>query len=93
MIPLLMIPISLMIPDMLNWCIYPAFQTCVEVTKGTYMLVLFLPCATALLLMGMGYNQANTPHNDVYSGARISGVLTFAFFFLMSFVLLTVSPY
>lgn len=93
MIPLLMIPISLMIPDMLNWCIYPAFQTCVEVTKGTYILVLFLPFATALLLMGMGYNQANTPHNDIYSGARISGVLTFAFFFLMSFVLLTVSPY
>jgi hypothetical protein len=54
---------------------------------------LFLPFATALLLMRMGYNQANTQNNDVYSGARISGVLTFAFFFLMSFVLLTVSPY
>ena len=92
-VPLLMIPISVMIPDMLNWCIYPAFQTCVEVTKATYIFVIFLPFATALLLMGMSYNQAKTQQNDVYSGARISGILTLAFFFLMSFVLLTVSPY
>ncbi len=92
-VPLLMIPISMMIPDMLDWCIHPAFRTCVEVSKATYIFMLFLPCATALLLMGMGYNQSGTRHNDVYAGARISAILTFAFFFLMSFLLMTVSPY
>ena len=92
-VPLLMIPISLMIPDMLNWCIHPAFRTCVEVGRGAYVLILFLPFGTALLLMRMGYNQSNTYQNDVYSGARISAILTFAFFFLFSFMMLTVSPY
>jgi len=92
-VPLLMIPISLMIPDMLNWCIHPAFRTCVEVGRGAYVLILFLPFGTALLLMRMGYNPSNTYQNDVYSGARISAILTFAFFFLFSFMMLTVSPY
>ncbi len=92
-VPLLMIPVSFMIPDMLDWCIHPAFRTCVEVSRGTFISMLFLPCATALLLMGMGYNQSGTRHNDVYAGARISAILTFAFFFLMSFMMMTVSPY
>ena len=92
-VPLLMIPISMMIPDMLDWCIHPAFRTCVEVSKATYIFMLFLPCGTALLLMGMGYNQSGTRHNDVYAGARISAILTFAFFFLMSFLMMTISPY
>ncbi len=92
-VPLLVIPISLMIPDMLDWCIYAAFRTCVEVSKATYMFMLFLPFGTALLLMAMGYKRSNTHQNDVYSGARISAILTFAFFFLMSFMLMTVSPY
>jgi hypothetical protein len=43
--------------------------------------------------MAMGYNQSGTEHNDVYAGARISAILTFAFFVLMSFALMTVSPY
>ena len=73
-VPLLMIPISMMIPDLLDWCIHPAFRTCVEVSKATYIFMLFLPCATALLLMGMGYNQSGTRHNDVYAGARISAI-------------------
>ncbi len=92
-IPLLMIPIALMIPDMLDWCIHSAFRDCVEVSEGTYMFMLFLPFGTALLLMGMGYQQSTTHQNDVYFGARISAILTFAFFFLISFVMLTVSPY
>lgn len=92
-VPLLMIPVSFMIPDMLDWCIHPAFRTCVEVGRGAYMFMLFLPFATALLLMGMGHNQSSTQHNDVYAGARISAILTFAFFFLMSFMIMTVSPY
>ncbi len=92
-VPLLMIPVSFMIPDMLDWCIHPAFRTCVEVSRGTFISMLFLPCATALLLMGMGYNQSGTRHNDVYAGARISAILTFAFFFLFSFMMLTISPY
>ena len=92
-VPLLMIPISMMIPDLLDWCIHPAFRTCVEVSKATYIFMLFLPCGTALLLMGMGYNQSGTRHNDVYAGARISAILTFAFFFLMSFLMMTISPY
>ena len=92
-IPLLMIPVSLMIPDLLNWCIHPAFRTCVEVGRGTFVVLVFLPFGTALLLMRMGYQQSNTYHSDVYSGARISAILTFAFFFLFSFAMLTVSPY
>lgn len=92
-VPLLMIPVSFMIPEMLDWCIHPAFRTCVEVGRGTYIVMLFLPCATALLLMAMGYKQSGTEHDDVYAGARISGILTFAFFVLMSFALMTVSPY
>lgn len=92
-VPLLMIPVSFMIPDMLDWCIHPAFRTCVEVSRGTFIFMLFLPCATALLLMGRGYNLSGTRHNDVYAGARISAILTFAFFFLMSFMMMTVSPY
>ena len=92
-VPLLMIPVSFMIPDMLDWCIHPAFRTCVEVSRGTFISMLFLPCATALLLMGMGYNQSGTRHNDVYAGARISAILTFAFFFLMAILMMTVSPY
>ena len=93
LVPLLMIPISIMMPEMLDWCIYPAFSTCVEVGRGAYAFVLFLPFGTALLLMRMGQNQSSTQHNDVYSGARISAIITFAFFFFTSFVMMTVSPY
>ena len=91
-VPLLMIPVSFIVPSALDWCRHPAFRECNEVDEGAYIFMLFLPFATALAIMTMGVREKGLPESEVLAGAKISGVLTFAFFAMMSFLIMTIHP-
>lgn len=93
LVPLLMIPVAFLVPSMLDWCRHPAFRECNEVGDGAYILMLFLPFATALAVMTMGTKGPGNDDNEILAGAKISAVLTFAFFAILSFMMLTISPY
>ena len=54
--------------------------------------MLFLPLGTALIILNIGMRKANGPDNSVLMGAKISTALTFAFFAMMTFLMLTVHP-
>ena len=57
-----------------------------------FLFVLFLPLGTALIILNIGMREANGPDNGVLMGAKISTALTFAFFAMMTFMMLTVHP-
>ena len=83
---------SFIVPSVLDWCRHPAFRECNEVDEGAYIFMLFLPFATALAIMTMGVREKGLPESEVLAGAKISGVLTFAFFAMMSFLMMTIHP-
>ena len=56
------------------------------------MFIMFLPLGTALMILNIGLRKANAPDNSVLKGAKISTVLTFAFFAMIAFMMLTVHP-
>ena len=91
-VPLLMIPLAFLVPFMLDWCRHPAFRECNEVDDGAYFLMLFMPFATALAVMTMGAKGPENYDNEILAGAKISAVLTFAFFAILSFMMLTIHP-
>ena len=43
--------------------------------------------------MAMGMSGPDVRYNETLAGAKISAVLTFAFFAIMSYMMLTISPY
>ena len=92
MVPLLMIPVSFFIPSILNLCTHPAFRECTVVNDATFMFIMFLPLGTALMILNIGFRKANAPDNSVLMGAKISTALTFAFFAMIAFLMLTVHP-
>jgi len=91
-VPLLMIPVSFSIPSILNLCTHPAFRECTVVSDATFMFIMFLPLGTALMILNIGLRKANAPDNSVLKGAKISTALTFAFFAMIAFMMLTVHP-
>ena len=91
-VPLLMIPLAFLVPLMLDWCRHPAFRECNEVDDGAYFLMLLMPFATALAVMTMGAKGPENYDNEILAGAKISAVLTFAFFAILSFMMLTIHP-
>ena len=91
-VPLFMIPVSFIVPSVLDWCRHPAFRECNEVDEGAYIFMLCLPFVTALAIMTMGVREQGLPESEVLAGAKISAVLTFAFFAMMSFLMLTIHP-
>ena len=91
-LPLLMMPVSFIVPSVLDWCRHPAFRECNEVGTGAYIFMLFLPFGTALVITTMGLNASDDHDNELLAGAKISGVLTFAFFAMMSFLMMTIHP-
>ena len=54
--------------------------------------MLFLPFGNALVITTMGLNGSGDHDSELLAGAKISGVLTFAFFAMMSFLMLTIHP-
>ena len=91
-VPLLMISVSFSIPSILNLCTHPAFRECTVVSDATFMFIMFLPLGTALMILNIGLRKANAPDNSVLKGAKISTALTFAFFAMIAFMMLTVHP-
>ena len=91
-LPLLMMPVSFIVPSVLDWCRHPAFRECNEVGTGAYIFMLFLPFGTALVITTMGLNASDDHDSELLAGAKISGVLTFAFFAMMSFLMMTIYP-
>jgi len=91
-VPLLMIPVSFSIPSILNLCTHPAFRECTVVSDATFMFIMFLPLGTALMVLKIGLRKANGRDNSVLKGAKISTALTFAFFAMIAFMMLTVHP-
>ena len=91
-VPLLMIPVSFSIPSILNLCTHPAFRECTVVSDATFMFIMFLPLGTALMILNIGLRKANAPDNSVLKGAKISTALTFGFFAMIAFMMLTVHP-
>lgn len=91
-LPLLMMPVSLIVPSVLDWCRHPAFRECNEVGTEAYIFMLFLPFGTALVITTMGLNGSGDHDSELLAGAKISGVLTFAFFAMMSFLMMTIHP-
>lgn len=91
-LPLLMMPVSFIVPSVLDWCRHPAFRECNEVGTGAYIFMLFLPFGTALVITTMGLNASDDHDSELLAGAKISGVLTFAFFAMMSFLMMTIHP-
>ena len=53
---------------------------------------MFLPFGVALMMMAIGSKPSNKNNNEILLGARISGVITFAFFFIFMIAIYTVSP-
>ena len=91
-LPLLMMPVSIIVPSVLDWCRHPAFRECNEVGTGAYIFMLFLPFGTVLVITTMGLDGSGDHDSELLAGAKISGVLTFAFFAMMSFLMLTIHP-
>ena len=91
-VPLLMVPVSVMIPEVLNLCIREWFTTCHEIGGGGMAVILFLPFGVSLATMRIGPILSKQHHHQIFLGARISAVLNFAFFLMMMFLILTVSP-
>ena len=91
-VPLLMVPVALMIPQVLNLCIREWFTTCHEIGGGGMAVILFLPFGVSLATMSIGATSSKQHHHQIFVGARISAVLNFAFFLMMMFLILTVSP-
>ena len=91
-LPLLMMPVSFIVPSVLDWCRHPAFRECNEVGTGAYIFMLFLPFGTALVITTMGLSASDDHDSELLAGAKISGVLTFAFFAMMSFLMMTIHP-
>ena len=54
--------------------------------------MLCLPFVTALAIMTMGSKGPAGHEDELLAGAKISAVLTFAFFAMMSFLMLTIHP-
>ena len=90
--PLLMLPVSISIPEVFNLCATEWFVTCNEIGKGGMSLIMFLPFGVALIMMAIGSKPSNQSNNEILLGARISGVITFAFFFIFMIAIYTVSP-
>ena len=90
--PLLMVPVSLFIPEAFNLCATEWFVTCNEIGKGGMSFIMFLPFGVSLMIMTIGSKPSNKNSNEILIGARISGVITFAFFSLLTFALFTISP-
>ena len=90
--PLLMLPVSISIPEVFNLCATEWFVTCNEIGKGGMSLIMFLPFGVALMMMAIGSKPSNQSNNEILLGARISGVITFAFFFIFMIAIYTVSP-
>ena len=90
--PLLMLPVSISIPEVVNLCATEWFVTCNEIGKGGMSLIMFLPFGVALMMMAIGSKPSNQSNNEILLGARISGVITFAFFFIYMIAIYTVSP-
>ena len=90
--PLLMLPVSISIPEVFNLCATEWFVTCNEIGKGGMSLIMFLPFGVALMMMAIGSKPSNQNNNEILLGARISGVITFAFFFIFMIAIYTVSP-
>ena len=90
--PLLMLPVSISIPEVFNLCATEWFVTCNEIGKGGMSLIMFLPFGVALMMMAIGSKPSNKNNNEILLGARISGVITFVFFFIFMFAIYTVSP-
>ena len=90
--PLLMLPVSISIPEVFNLCATEWFVTCNEIGKGGMSLIMFLPFGVALMMMAIGSKPSNQNNNEILLGARISGVITFAFFFIFMIAIHTVSP-
>ncbi len=90
--PLLMLPVSISIPEVFNLCATEWFVTCNEIGKGGMSLIMFLPFGVALIMMAIGSKPSNQSNNEILLGARISGVITFAFFLLFTVAIYTISP-
>ena len=90
--PLLMLPVSISIPEVFNLCATEWFVTCNEIGKGGMSLIMFLPFGVALMMMAIGSKPSNKNNNEILVGARISGVITFAFFLLFTVAIHTISP-
>ena len=90
--PLLMLPVSISIPEVFNLCATEWFVTCNEIGKGGMSLIMFLPFGVSLMIMAIGSKPSNQSNNEILLGARISGVITFAFFFIFMIAIYTVSP-
>ena len=90
--PLLMVPVSVFIPEAFNLCATEWFVTCNEIGKGGMSFIMFLPFGVSLMIMTIGSKPSNKNSNEILIGARISGVITFAFFSLLTFALFTISP-
>ena len=90
--PLLMLPVSISIPEVFNLCATEWFVTCNEIGKGGMSLIMFLPFGVALMMMAIGSKPSNKNNNEILLGARISGVITFVFFFIFMAAIYTVSP-
>jgi hypothetical protein len=54
--------------------------------------ILFLPFGVSLATMRIGPTLSKQHHHQIFLGARISAVLNVAFFLMMMFLILTVSP-
>lgn len=91
-LPLLMMPVSFIVPSVLDWCRHPAFRECNEVGTEAYIFMFFLPFGTALVISTMGLNGSGDHDSELLAGAKISGVLSFAFFAMMSFLMMTIHP-
>jgi len=90
--PLIMVPVSLFIPEAFNLCVTEWFVTCNEIGRGGMSLLMLLPFGVSLMIMAIGSKPSNKNNNEILVGARISGVLTFVFFLMLMFVIYTVSP-
>ncbi len=90
--PLLMVPVSLFIPEAFNLCATEWFVTCNEIGKGGMSFIMFLPFGVSLMIMAIGSKPSNKNNNEILVGARISGVITFAFFLLFTVAIYTISP-
>ena len=87
-----MLPVSISIPEAFNLCATEWFVTCNEIGKGGMSLIMFLPFGVSLMIMAIGSKPSNKNSNEILLGAKISGVITFVFYFIFMFAIYTVSP-
>ena len=90
--PLLVVPVSVFIPEAFNLRATEWFVTCNEIGKGGMSFIMFLPFGVSLMIRAIGSKPSNKNSNEILVGAKISGVITFAFFLLITVAIYTVSP-